>query len=421
MWDAGSARLPLELPCALSLGRGDDVDVKVPSASVSRRHAELSAKGPDHIRITDLGSANGSFLGTDRLPPGTPRALPLNTPVRIGDAQLVVRPAAADDTTTSEAPSLVASAPAMQKILELVERFAKSDLPILIHGETGTGKEVLAQRIHEVSGRPGPFLAINCGALHKGLLDSELFGHEKGAFTGADQAREGLFVRASGGTLFLDEIAETEPETQVRLLRVLEAKEVRPVGGAAPTPIDVRIVAATHQNLEAAVSAGRFREDLLYRLDGARLSLPPLRDRPDDIEALAAHFLRPTTSISPEAVAQLRQHRWPGNIRELRNVLARAEVLSGGRRIEPAHLPEPVPPTDTAPNGPTMDLGAGADVTGVREQMKALERARILKVLEAHGGNQTQAAKALGISRKTLLRRLDDYGVPRPRKGKEGA
>jgi transcriptional regulator with PAS, ATPase and Fis domain len=299
-------------------------------------------------------------------------------------------------------PRVVAEDPAMLRVLELVERVAPGGITVLLLGETGTGKEVVASVLHAASGRPGPFLRLNCAAISPTLLESELFGHEKGAFTGATGAKPGLLESAEGGTVLLDEIGEMPVELQSRLLRVIEEREVLRVGGREPRRIDVRFVAATNRDLLAACDAGAFRRDLYYRLNGMSVSIPPLRERPADVEPLARRFLEPSgATLSPEALAVVTAYRWPGNARELRNALERAALLCGPSRvIAPEHLPAEV----RAPGA----AGSDTPLTGS-------ERERIEEALRRCAGNQTHAARMLGISRRTLVNRLRELDIPRPR------
>ncbi len=288
----------------------------------------------------------------------------------------------------------------IKEVCRIINRVAPTRSTVLIHGESGTGKELAAQAIHDRSGRPGSFVAIDCGAVSPELMESELFGHVKGAFTGAHQAREGLFSYAHDGSLFLDEIGEMPLAMQSKLLRVLEEKSIRPVGGNQETPVDARIIAATNRDLAAEVAAGRFREDLYYRLNVVAVRLPPLRERPEDIASLTRFFLDRLTvelgilgpRLEDEDIERLRGYDWPGNVRELRNVLERSLLL--GKR--PADCigggPGPVPgPTDRD----SSDLS-----------LEAVERRHILSVLAAKGGNKTAAALTLGVSRKTLERKV---------------
>jgi DNA-binding NtrC family response regulator len=287
------------------------------------------------------------------------------------------------------------------EVLKLAETVAPTDSTILVSGESGSGKEVLARHIHSLSERSdGPFFSLNCGALPESLLESELFGHVKGSFTGAVRDKEGLFVAAAGGTFFLDEIGEMSPATQVKLLRALQEREVIPVGATEPVPIDVRIIAATNRDLEEEIRRGAFRSDLYYRLNVIALHMPPLRDRREDIPLLAAHFLRRMDGegeenlvIPDETLDLLMAYSWPGNVRELENALERAAVLSGehGGSLVPDSLP------DRVREAPTPRL--------VEEQ------AYILWVLQAEGGNKSRAAEVLGIDPSTLYRKLNRYGI----------
>ena len=300
------------------------------------------------------------------------------------------------------------SAPFLAAV-ELVDRVAPTALPVLITGENGTGKELLARRVHTGSPRArGPLVAVNCGALPPTLLESTLFGHEKGAFTGADRARPGLFQEAHGGTLFLDEVGELEPATQVRLLRALESGEVLPVGATRPITVDVRVVSATNRDLDQAVAEGAFRDDLFWRLRGVEVTLPPLRDRSDDVLLLARHFLdeaaglvgrRAARTLGEAAQEALRQHPWPGNLRELRHAMQRAAVMAGDRtEVTPTDLGLRAAPA--APDGETLQA-----------QVEALERRCIRAALAAEGGNRSRTARRLGLSRQGLLNKIDRYGL----------
>jgi DNA-binding NtrC family response regulator len=324
-----------------------------------------------------------------------------------------------------------------QQLLEQAELVAASPVPVLIHGETGTGKELLARHLHKRSGRKGPFVAVNGAAINESLAESEFFGHEAGAFTGANGRREGWFEAAQGGTLFLDEIGDLPLALQVKLLRVLQEREVVRVGGRKPIPIDVRIVTATHVDLQSAITAGRFREDLYYRLNIVTLRIPPLRDRPGDILPLARHFLgqfarehaRPLPELNADAVQRLLAHSWPGNIRELENTLLSAALLAGGPLIEGRHLQfsrraASAPAPTTTAGAPANNAGAPTDPLwqGIRQQLQELldhehpellarwEELLVETTLARHHFNQVHSADRLGISRhalRTLMKRYD--------------
>ena len=331
----------------------------------------------------------------------------------------VRRPAAAQ-----EGSALVGHSPAIIEVMKTLARAAPTQATVLLLGETGTGKELVARTIHSYSERTGRrFVAVNCSALAEGLLESELFGHLRGAFTGAAGARPGLFREADRGTLFLDEIGDISPALQARLLRALQEHEIVPVGSETPVKVDVRIIAATHRDIGALVRAGRFREDLYYRLNVVTLHLPPLRDRKQDIPLLMDHFLRELTERhgrGPVAVDAEAQHRllaydWPGNIRELQNVLERALVLAEQDVIGPEHLPSEVrpgggpadPPEPTADEPPSMSSAVNALLS-----LEEIERRHVLRVLEATGGSREEASRILGISRRTLTRMVQRWGLP---------
>lgn len=315
------------------------------------------------------------------------------------------------ERVVGERPIVAASA-CMIEVLELIERAAEFKSTVLLTGESGTGKEVLARAIHAQSPRRGEaFVAVNCAAIPENLLESELFGHARGAFTGADRARHGLFVEADGGTLFLDEIGELPSPLQAKLLRALQEEEIRPIGESKPRRVDVRVIAATARDLEGEVRAGRFREDLFYRLDVLRVRVPPLRERREDIPLLVDHFLsrfgqslgKPVREVSDEALGKLVAYPWPGNVRELENVLERAVILARSDRIGPRDLP----PNVTAPAREAPR--EGAPEFSLREARRVCETAAIERALAATGGNRTHAARLLGISHRALLYKLKEY------------
>ncbi len=306
--------------------------------------------------------------------------------------------------------TIVGSSPEMQEVFKSVAQVAPSRATVLLTGESGTGKELVAAAIHHRSPRKdGAFVKLHCAALAETLLESELFGHERGAYTGADRRREGRFEQADGGTLFLDEIGEITASTQVKLLRVLQEREFERVGGNQTLGVDVRVIAATNRDLRQLVAEGKFREDLYYRLNVINIQMPPLRRRPSDIPALAMHFLdrfakeneRPSMTLSDASLALLAAYDWPGNVRELENVIERAVVLTEEDVVEPRHLPAELcqqSGEDTAPRIPGSPM---ADI----------ERFAILKTLEAHGGSTSKAADVLGISVRKIQYKLHEYGA----------
>jgi len=314
-----------------------------------------------------------------------------------------IAPEAADPS------GLVARSAAMQRVLDLARRVARVESTALVTGESGVGKERIARLIHDESPRSGrPFVGVNCAAVAETLLESELFGHARGAFTGADRERPGLFEAASGGTLFLDEIGEVGPAMQVKLLRALQEREVRRVGENRARPVDVRIVAATNRDLAAEVAAGRFRQDLFYRLRVIELRVPPLRERPEDVLPLARLFLaetarrmgRKVTGFTPRAADQLLRHEWPGNVREVQNAVEHAVALCAGSRVDAGDLPEEL---RAAPPRPRP--------AGRTRKLEDVEREHIVAAVEAAGGNRTRAASELGIGLATLKRKLKRYAA----------
>jgi two-component system response regulator HydG len=306
------------------------------------------------------------------------------------------------------APRIVAESPAMRRALELVALAAGADAPVLLLGESGTGKELLAHALHAASARRArPMVTLNCAAIPETLLESQLFGYRRGAFTDAREDRAGVLQEAEGGTVLLDEIGDMPLTLQAKVLRLLQNREIHPLGAAAPVAVDVRLVAATHRNLEALCEEGRFRRDLYYRLNVLPVRVPPLRERPEDLVPLAGHFLavhgrttgREGVTVGLEAMELLRRHPWPGNVRELENAILRALVVGSGRTIGPEDLPEQIHPARPGRKG-----------GGVRP-LAEVEREQVLRALRAVGGNKAAAARLLGLDRKTLYRKLEQYGV----------
>ncbi|HKC50118.1 MAG TPA: sigma-54 dependent transcriptional regulator [Myxococcota bacterium] len=314
--------------------------------------------------------------------------------------------------------NLVGQGRAMRQIFEMIQKVAETDLSVLVRGESGTGKELVAQALHQRSARRArPFVAVNCAAISRELVESELFGHEKGAFTGADARRVGKFEAANGGTIFLDEIGDMAPETQAKVLRVLQERSFEPVGGNRAVTVDVRVVAATHRDLEAEVKAGRFREDLYYRLKVVEVSLPPLRERLEDVPFLAQRFLdqvaerlgRERKPIAADALARLVTHSWRGNVRELRNAIERAAVLAAGPEITASDFALDGEPVVTS--GDPLVLPGVPFRDAKRHTVESFERAYLVKALREHGGNVSRTAEAIGMVRQSLQQKIRELDL----------
>ena len=435
------ARIPDLVVCDITLPKLDGYAVlraiREDPAIASTPFVFLTAKGERSDIRTGMNLGADDYLSK----PFTAKELLDAVYIRMRRvSELLARGRAALEQDTGVAPSVlspaflqsdgvVVLAPNMVLLYEQVARAAASPINVLVLGETGVGKEVLARAVHNLSTRKsGPFVALNCAALTESLLQSELFGHEKGAFTGALQARAGLLETAAGGTVFLDEIGELPLSIQTKLLRALEDRKVLRVGARAEREIDVRFVAATNRDIEAEAEAGTFREDLFYRLNGISFTIPPLRDRPAEIAALSRMFLaryngelgrKAALNLSDEVVRLLESYPWPGNVRELRNAIERGAVLCSGDVLRPEHLPARIVSGGLGRQSstpPGLESTREDILARARNELQGVERQRILDALEQTGGNQTRAAEALGISRRTLVYRLSELGVPRPRK-----
>ena len=401
VWSSGA----LELNDAVNIGANPANHVALEDRFVSGFHCRVfPATG--RWRVKDLGSTNGTYV--DGLRVGEAE-LDAGSRLKVGTHELRI-----EDVTPRRAPSLpgvVARDPALTPVLAMLERAAPSMLPVMILGESGTGKEVAARAVHELSPRAqGPFVPLNCGAISRELAEAELFGHEKGAFTGAIASAPGAFGAADGGTLFLDEIGDLPLSLQVKLLRALEAGEIKPVGSPRPRAIDVRVVCATHQDLRAKVADGSFREDLFYRLRGVTVELPPLRARPQDILPLADHFLPPRCTLAADARAALLTHRWPGNVRELRHVIQLGVLLSDSPIIRAGALHFEGRPT-YLPIVADREIADDGAIELRGRTLGELEEIAIRGSLKRHEGNRHAVAAELGIARSTLLRKLDQLGL----------
>ncbi len=387
----------------VTIGSDASNDVVLVDPYVSSFHARIALEN-GRCMVHDVGSRNGVFIGEQKVqaaevvPPAT---------VRIGRIAVEVLPATIVADVALPASGYVGSSDKAARVRSLAERMAANDAPVLLHGETGTGKEVVARLIASHGKRSGkPFVALNCGALSRTLIESELFGHEKGAFTGAVSRKSGAFEQAHGGTLFLDEIGELPIDLQPQLLRVLETGEVHRVGGNEDIKVDVRVVAATNRRLEEEVAANRFREDLFHRLHVLALPLPPLRERAADIPELVAFFLEQVVPegervrFDEQAMRMLSSHRWPGNVRELRNVVQRAVLMRSSDVLTSADVIFP----------PSTSKGKAANA-GDPRTLAEVERNTIVGELVKHRGNKTDAASALGISRSTIHRKIEEYGI----------
>jgi transcriptional regulator with PAS, ATPase and Fis domain len=408
------------------IGRGAGCDIVVPDDSVSREHARIHLG--ERLSIRDLGSKNGSRVAGERLGQDEWAPIAVGAVFELGSVTFVLqRPSGIGAGARAAASRVPADAivddPTMRRLYALLDIVAPSPLAVLVLGETGVGKEVFARALHDRSPRrAGPFVPIHCAAMPESMLEAELFGYEKGAFTGAAQAKPGLFEAAHGGTAFLDEVGEIPFATQAKLLRVLETGEVRRVGSVAPKKVDARIVAATNRDLRALIGEERFRADLYFRLNGITMTLPSLRERKAEIGPLARAFARraadsmkkPAPELAPDAVALLEAYAWPGNVRELRNVVERAVLLAPNRTIVAADL-EAAAPEAFGAEAPAI-AASSRDPAALRAQLHDAEKQQIAHALAKTGGNQSRAAELLGMSRYALMHRMEVFGLVRPRK-----
>jgi DNA-binding NtrC family response regulator len=419
--DAGQfVSLPSTPGHKVTIGAGRDNDLVLHDERVSPHHLEVSISiAGDGATLRDVGSASGTFLGATRLTDGI---VPPGTRIRVGETllEIIAGEVTGDLRARLAAEGLVFTGPAMTEVAESLQRLAPFSTSVLIEGETGTGKEVIARAVHRLSMRAnGPFVVVDCGALPATLIESELFGHERGAFTGADRRRQGAFERAHGGTVFLDEIGELPLASQPALLGALQRRRFRRVGGHDEVEVDVRLVAATNRNLLVEVERGAFRADLYYRLATAGIWLPPLRKRLDDLRVLIASLLTELTGspvpwpFDEPAMEALRAHAWPGNVRELRAVVERAVTLGrldlGGPRPS---LPAPAPTAEAPASTPTLPAGLpGAYGDARAEALSIFERDYLRRLIESCQGNASEAARVARMDRPHLLRLLRRHSL----------
>ncbi len=404
------------------MGGSEGNHLMLTDTTVSRRHAEIT-RTPDGILLRDLGSTNGTWVGEVRI---KEVFLGEGRDFRVGKTQMryALRDEIIDIVPTEQLQfeGLVGASVAMREVFAVLERVARTELTVMVTGETGTGKELVSRAIHQQSSRrSGPFVVFDCGAVARNLVESELFGHERGAFTGAVSSRAGVFEQAHGGTIFLDELGELPLELQPSLLRVLEQREVRRVGDRRVRPVDVRVVAATNRDLREEVSAGRFREDLYYRLAVVEVELPPLRDRPEDIPLLCATLLKSAgfehtvRGIAPDVERLLSEYHWPGNVRELRNTLLRAIPFADGDLIDLQAMPNALqraqaPVASAASSLPPINMSLSFHESKERI-IDAFERQYLEDLLERCDGNLSRAAREAGVDRKTVARMLKRHGI----------
>jgi two-component system response regulator HydG len=396
---------------SFTVGKDPSCDLVIQDPFISGRHLKVTRR-EGHFHVVDTNSTNGTWMGPVRV---FEVQVGLPTTLRVGETDLLLEPVTPARKELSF-HGIIGNDASVRQLVDLIERVAPSSAAVAILGESGTGKELVARALHECSQRADrSFIPINCAAISKELIESELFGYEKGAFTGAAGTHKGAFEEADGGTLFLDEIGDLPLDLQAKLLRALESGEIKRVGASRPMHVDVRVVAATNRDLMAAAREGRFREDLYYRLCVVPLHLPPLRNRRGDILALAEHFLRTysprgqTVRLTPAAVERLRQHSWPGNIRELRNVVHRALLLRKGSSIDATDITfDQEVNRETGVSVPELPPGMTLE-----QMLLKLERQIVESALRRYNNNRERVARELGVARSTLFKRLKEWGLTR--------
>ncbi len=433
--DAGQ-ELSLGLP-SVRIGTAADNDLVLTDRAVSRRHAEIRMT-PEGLLLRDLGSTNGTFINDVRI---TEAYVPANAECRLGYSRLSIRQHTEERKVAvprqDHLGELVGASERMRELYGLIRAVAPTPTTVHLHGESGAGKELVARTLHTLSGRPGPLVVFDASVTDPEMVRNDLFGHIKGAFTGATGSREGAFRQAHTGTLFIDEIGELPLDLQPRLLRVLETREVTPIGSDRPLRVDVRVITATHRDLETMVGAGAFRADLFYRLSVVPIEVPALREIPEDIPLIARHLcerLQLNCRTSEAAMTALQNYSWPGNVRELRNVLERAAVMCGEREIQPEDLrlsketrlsreagavraPAPAAPTPAATTAPPASPpsqpppAVKSSTAAARAHLKDMERQMILESLARNQNNKAAVARELGIPLSTLKRRLKEYQI----------
>jgi DNA-binding NtrC family response regulator len=422
----------------LLAGRAEDAELRVDDPSASRLHARFVLdKGA--VRVRDLGSRNRTWVNGAAIPKDGERSLHSGDVVTIGSMTLILHGAAGERRAATEATAVspvrvslgggvtVLADPAMVRLYELLRRLAKSSLPVLVTGETGTGKENAAQAVHHFSARKdAPLVAINCAAIPENLFESELLGHVRGAFSGALADKVGRFEAASGGTVFLDEVAELPLATQAKLLRVLETGMISPVSSVRDRKVDCRVVAATNRDLQAEMRAGRFREDLYFRLAAATVTLPPLRERPGEVLLLAGHFLREACRKLGQKALELAEptqklllaHPFPGNVRELKNIMEYCAATVTEDHVQPWRLPPRLQsssaasaPSENSAPAPGDAPASCASFRSIADEVQELERRRMREALQRTQGNQRQAAELIGMPLRTFVTKLKQYGL----------